>query len=76
MRHATPFHSPLNSIGGLASIPEPADRDGLNLPGVMPIDDLKKALLKKDEPVFEAVANKGTGVFETVKECGREGWRN
>jgi mutual gliding-motility protein MglA len=43
-----------------------------DLPGVMPIDDLKKALLKKDEPVFEAVANKGTGVFETLKECGRQ----
>jgi hypothetical protein len=64
--------SPSNSIGGLASIPEPADRGGLNLSGVVPIDDLKNALLKKDEAVFEAVANKGTGVFETLKECGRQ----
>jgi hypothetical protein len=32
---------------------------------------LKKALVKKNEPVFEAVAFKGVGVFETLKECGR-----
>ncbi len=43
-----------------------------DLPGVMPIDDLKKALVKKDEPVYEAVANQGVGVFETLKECGRQ----
>src|ERR1017187_6356892 len=42
-----------------------------DLPNVLPVDDLKKALMKKYEPVFEAVAFKGTGVFETLKECGR-----
>jgi signal recognition particle receptor subunit beta len=42
-----------------------------DLPTVLPVDDLKKVLMKKDEPVFEAVAYKGVGVFETLKECGR-----
>ncbi|MBI1940532.1 MAG: GTPase domain-containing protein [Acidobacteria bacterium] len=42
-----------------------------DLPSALPVEDLKKALLKKNEPVFEAVAYKGTGVFETLKEAGR-----
>ena len=42
-----------------------------DLPSALPTDDLKKALCKKEEPVFEAVAFKGTGVFETLKEAGR-----
>jgi hypothetical protein len=32
---------------------------------------LKKALARKDEPTFEAIAFKGVGVFETLRECGR-----
>ena len=42
-----------------------------DLPSAMPVDELKKALCKKNEPVFEAVAYKGTGVFDTLKEAGR-----
>ena len=42
-----------------------------DLPSALPVEELKKALLKKNEPVYEAVAYKGTGVFETLKECGR-----
>ena len=42
-----------------------------DLPNVLPVEELKKALMKKNEPVFEAVAFKGVGVFETLKECGR-----
>jgi hypothetical protein len=42
-----------------------------DLPNVLPVEELKQALVKKNEPVFEAVAFKGTGVFETLKECGR-----
>ena len=42
-----------------------------DLPNALPVEELKKVLLKKDEPVFEAVAYKGVGVFETLKECGR-----
>jgi hypothetical protein len=39
---------------------------------VLPVEALKKELLKKGEPVFEAVAYNGTGVFETLKEVARQ----
>jgi signal recognition particle receptor subunit beta len=38
-----------------------------DLPTAMPFDEMKKALHFKGEPIFEAIANKGTGVFETLK---------
>jgi hypothetical protein len=37
----------------------------------MAIDDLKRELTKKSEPVYEAVAFQGKGVFETLKEVAR-----
>ena len=43
-----------------------------DLPNALPVEELKKELMKKDEPTFEAVAYKGVGVFETLKECGRQ----
>ena len=43
-----------------------------DLPNVMKVDDLKKELTKKGEPVFEAVAFQGVGVFETLKEVARQ----
>lgn len=43
-----------------------------DLPNVLPIDTLKKELMKREEPVFEAVAYQGTGVFETLKEVARQ----
>jgi signal recognition particle receptor subunit beta len=42
-----------------------------DLPNALPMDVLKQALQKKGESAFEAVAYKGVGVFETLKECGR-----
>jgi signal recognition particle receptor subunit beta len=42
-----------------------------DLPSALAVDELKKALLKKGESAFEAIAYKGVGVFETLKECGR-----
>jgi signal recognition particle receptor subunit beta len=38
-----------------------------DLPTAVPIPELEKALRIKDEPVFEAVASRGSGVFETLK---------
>ena len=38
-----------------------------DLPNVVPVDEMVKQLRKKGEPVFEAVASKGAGVFETLK---------
>jgi signal recognition particle receptor subunit beta len=42
-----------------------------DLPGVMPIEALKKQLLLKGEPVLESVAVTGQGVFETLKEVAK-----
>ena len=42
-----------------------------DLPSALPVDQLKQALSKKDEPTLEAVAYKGVGVFETLKEVAR-----
>jgi signal recognition particle receptor subunit beta len=38
-----------------------------DLPMVLSSDQLRKDLAFRDEPVFEAVAADGTGVFETLK---------
>jgi signal recognition particle receptor subunit beta len=38
-----------------------------DLPTATPFEDMKKRLHYKGEPIFEAIANKGTGVFETLK---------
>ncbi|MCI0356327.1 MAG: GTPase domain-containing protein, partial [Acidobacteria bacterium] len=43
-----------------------------DLPNVLPVDALKKELVKKSEPVFEAVAYTGVGVFETLREVARQ----
>jgi signal recognition particle receptor subunit beta len=38
-----------------------------DLPNVAPVDEMKRLLMRREEPVFEAVAAKGPGVFETLK---------
>jgi signal recognition particle receptor subunit beta len=38
-----------------------------DLPNVAPVDEMKQLLMRKEQPVFEAVASKGPGVFETLK---------
>ena len=38
-----------------------------DLPTAVPAPELEQALRIKDEPVFEAIAPRGTGVFETLK---------
>ena len=43
-----------------------------DLPNAMPVDELKHGLTKKGEPIFEAVAFQGKGVFETLKEIARQ----
>ena len=43
-----------------------------DLPNVLPIDTLKRELMKRDEAVYEAVAYQGQGVFETLKEVARQ----
>jgi signal recognition particle receptor subunit beta len=43
-----------------------------DLPNILPVETLKKDLLKKDEPVIEAVAFQGVGVFETLKAVAKQ----
>ena len=38
-----------------------------DLPNVAPVDEMKQLLMRREQPVFEAVAYKGPGVFETLK---------
>ena len=38
-----------------------------DLTGAVPVEDLARALRVKEEPVVEAVASRGVGVFETLK---------
>ena len=42
-----------------------------DLPNCLPVHELRRLLTRKDEPVFEAVASRGVGVFETLREIGR-----
>ena len=43
-----------------------------DLPNAMTVEELKQGLTKKGEPIFEAVAFQGKGVFETLKEIARQ----
>jgi hypothetical protein len=43
-----------------------------DLPNVLPVDALTRELQRKGEPVVEAVAFQGHGVFETLKEIARQ----
>jgi hypothetical protein len=51
----------------LATIPYVLQLNKRDLPNVAPIDEMKRLLCTKSEPVIEAVAARGTGVFETLK---------
>jgi signal recognition particle receptor subunit beta len=43
-----------------------------DLPNILPIDMLATELRKKNEPMVEAVAFQGVGVFETLKEIAKQ----
>ena len=51
----------------LAAIPYVLQLNKRDLPNVASVDEMKKLLAKTNEPIFEAVAAKGPGVFETLK---------
>jgi signal recognition particle receptor subunit beta len=51
----------------LMTIPYVLQLNKRDLPNVAPVEEMVKSLRRKGEPVFEAVAAKGTGVFETLK---------
>ena len=43
-----------------------------DMPDVLAIEEMTRMLQRKNEPVFEAVAFRGEGVFETLKEVARQ----
>jgi signal recognition particle receptor subunit beta len=51
----------------LMALPYVLQLNKRDLPNVASVDEMKKLLTKKNEPIFEAVAAKGPGVFETLK---------
>ena len=42
-----------------------------DLPTAMAVEDMKKILCRRNEPVVEACASKGTGVFETLRAVAK-----
>ncbi len=55
----------------LDKIPYVVQYNKRDLPNVVPVDDMKKALNPKGVPDFEAVAMDGTGVFDTLKAIAK-----
>jgi len=55
----------------IAKIPYVLQLNKRDLPNVVSVPDLTAELARRDEPVFEAVANKGVGVFETLKAVAK-----
>jgi signal recognition particle receptor subunit beta len=51
----------------LARVPMVMQWNKRDLPNIVPVEDLQFQLNKKKFPAFEAVANNGQGVFETLK---------
>ena len=62
----------IESLYNLAEIPYVLQLNKRDLPNVTPIEDLSNELARKGEPVFEAVATDGTGVFDTLKAVAKQ----
>jgi hypothetical protein len=56
----------------LMNIPYVLQLNKRDLPNVVPAEELTVELLRKNEPVFEAVAMDGTGVFDTLKAVAKQ----
>jgi signal recognition particle receptor subunit beta len=55
-----------------ATIPYVLQLNKRDLPNSLPVEDLSAELSQKGEPVFEAVASTGTGVFDTLKAVAKQ----
>jgi signal recognition particle receptor subunit beta len=51
----------------LTTLPYVLQLNKRDLPNVATVEEMRRLLVKKSEPTYEAVASKGTGVFETLK---------
>jgi mutual gliding-motility protein MglA len=55
----------------LGKIPYVLQLNKRDTASAVPVEEMKRQLLMKDEPVFEAVAQSGAGVFDTLKSIAR-----
>jgi len=73
-------HEALDNLGtnlkehniDFAKLPYVLQLNKRDLPNILPVDQLTRELRKKDEPVMEAIAFQGNGVFETLKEIAKQ----
>jgi signal recognition particle receptor subunit beta len=56
----------------LAKIPYVLQLNKRDLPNAVPAEELAAELRRNGEPVFEAVASKGIGVFDTLKAVAKQ----
>ncbi len=54
-----------------ATMPYVLQLNKRDLPTAVPVDEMKKLLVLKGEPVVEAIAIRGVGVMETLKEIAK-----
>jgi len=55
----------------LATMPYCLQLNKRDLSNILPVDEMMRKLRQKNEPVFEAVASKGIGVFDTLKAIAK-----
>ncbi len=56
----------------LMKVPYVLQLNKRDLPNALPSEQLKRELMRRNEPVYEAIAFQGQGVFETLKEVARQ----
>ena len=56
----------------LKKVPYVLQLNKRDLPNVVAAEELKKELNRNGEPTFEAVANKGVGVFDTLRAVAKQ----
>jgi len=56
----------------LMKIPYALQLNKRDLPNVVSVEGMKKELIRKGEPVLEAVASTGIGVFDTLKAVAKQ----
>ncbi len=56
----------------LMKIPYALQLNKRDLPNLVPVEEMKKELMRKGEPVLEAVASAGIGVFDTLKAVAKQ----
>ncbi len=56
----------------LMKVPYVLQLNKRDLPNVVPLEDMKRELIRKGEPAIETVAYTGVGVFETLKAVAKQ----